>query len=375
MSKNDNKSIQFTLLENWDDFELIKKDWNTLLGQSDADNIFLTWDWINCWRKTQPSSIHPFIIIIQEEGKNIAIAPFYIQDYRLIKFISYKALRFVGDKGSGSEYANFIVKRERSEELKNLLWQYLLNTEVKKYWDFIWFTNVSAWTKGGQSLISALTSVNALHYNQRVVEFAQIPLCNYPEDILPKLSKSLRADIRRPTRRLDKVGGWTMSTCKREDEISQLLETLFSLHNKHWQSAGLGTFARRPELADFYRKFVPIALRKGWLRLLQLESEGEIQAMQLGYVYNNEFLAIQEGYNPDFIPGVGQVLRYYSLTNCQKERLNTYDFLGIYTDHKRRWLSDKKLGANLFIWRYKIKNIPFILKKIWPSGRYLKPYD
>lgn len=96
--------------------------------------------------------------------------------------------------------------------------------------------------------------------------------------------------------------------------------------------------------------------------------------MQLGYVYNNQFLAIQEGYNPDFLAGVGHLLRYFSLQNCQREALKGYDFLGIYTDHKRRWLAEKKLGADLFIWQNKIKNIPFAVTEIWPTGRYLKPF-
>jgi CelD/BcsL family acetyltransferase involved in cellulose biosynthesis len=370
---NNTESFVFRVLQNWNEFAALKEDWQNLLAQSDADNLFLTWEWMDCWRIAQGKLIKPLIIVIQDSQGIIAIAPFYIQEYRLVNLLRYQALRFMGDKGSGSEYSNLIVKKENSLALKSRLWEHLLNPEVKPCWDFIWFTNVAAWTEGGHTLLQSLASVEGLNCNQRTVEFAQIPLSKYSTDILPELSKSLRADIRRPNRRLDKLGRWQMLTCKGDDDISELLEQLFSLHNKHWLNAGLGTFERRPELADFYRIFAPLALKKGWLRLLRLEIHGEIQAMQIGYVYNNEFLAIQEGFNPDFIPGVGQVLRYYSFTNCQKEGLSCYDFLGIYTDHKRRWLAEKKLGANLFIWQKKIKNIPFSIKKIWPTGRYLKP--
>jgi CelD/BcsL family acetyltransferase involved in cellulose biosynthesis len=174
-------------------------------------------------------------------------------------------------------------------------------------------------------------------------------------------------------RRLDKMGPWRVEVSSADSSVNDHLNKLFLLHNKHWQNTGFGSFERNPELVDFYRVFVPLALKKGWLRLLRLESNGEIQAMQLGYVYNNEFLAVQEGFNPDFIPGIGQVLRYYSFTNCQEEGLSCYDFLGVYTDHKRRWLADKKLGSNIFIWHPKMKNIPFSIQEIWPTGRYLKP--
>ncbi|MFT6925944.1 MAG: CelD/BcsL family acetyltransferase involved in cellulose biosynthesis [Psychromonas sp.] len=365
------ESFVFRVIKDWNDFATLKEDWQKLLVQSDADNLFLTWEWINCWRITQGKLIKPLIIVIQDSQGIFAIAPFYIQEYRLANLLTYQALRFVGDKGSGSEYSNFIVKKENSIALKSRLWEYLLSPEVKPCWDFIWFTNVKAWAEGGQTLLQSLASVKGLNCNHRNVEFAPTPLNDFSTDFLPKLSKSLRTNIRQTTRRLDKLGSWEMLTCKDDDEISELLEQLFSLHNKHWLHSGLGTFERRPELADFYRLFVPLALKKGWLRLLRLESHGEIQAMQLGYVYNNEFLAIQEGFNPEFIPGIGQVLRYYSFTHCQKEGLSCYDFLGVYTDHKRRWLAEKKIGANLFIWQTKIKNIPFTVKKIWPTGRYL----
>jgi CelD/BcsL family acetyltransferase involved in cellulose biosynthesis len=367
------QSASVKVIREWDDFKVLKVAWEKLLKQSDADNIFLTWEWINCWRKTQKKSIKPLILVILNDEKIIAIAPFYIQTYRLVNFIPYQALRILGDQGSGSEYANFIVEAADSLALKRMLWQLLLSTAVKPIWDFIWFTNISAWTEGGDSLLQALAAEKKLNYNQRTVEFAQTSLTTLTADILPSLSKSLRTNIRQTSRRLDKLGPWHIDMCDNHSRITEHIETLFSLHNKHWIDAGLGTFERRPELADFYRAFVPIALQKGCLRLLRLESNGETQAMQLGYVYNNEFFAIQEGYNPDFLGGTGQVLRHYSFLNCRSEGLKCYDFLGGYTDHKRRWLADKKLGANLFIWHNKPKNILFSFKKIWPTGRYLKP--
>ena len=375
MSGSRDKSILIEVIKDWEGFSNLKIVWHSLLQQSDADNVFLTWEWIDCWRKTRNKEVKPLIVVIKEQGEVVAIAPFYRQNYRLIQIKNYQALRFLGDQSSGSEYSNFIVKKENSLELKEQLWRYLLSREIKHDWDFIWFTNISSWTVGGKTLLQALTKVQKLHFYSRSVEFSQVCLNDLPEDILPILSKSLRTNIRQTRRRLDKLGDWKIEIIDQSFDLQKQLEQLFSLHNKHWEKLGGGTFQRRPELAAFYRSFVPLALEKGWLKLLSLESEGIVQAMQLGYIYNNRFLAIQEGYNPDFLPGVGQVLRHFSYTHCQKNGVVDYDFLGVYTDHKRRWLAEKKLGENLFIWHDKVKNIPFQLKPIWPTGRYLKPID
>ncbi|QUM81044.1 GNAT family N-acetyltransferase [Moritella sp. 5] len=373
MVNGEDKSIEIRVIKEWSEFEALKPDWQNLLEQSDANHIFLNWEWIDCWRKSQSTVINPLIIVIQNSQQILAIAPFYIQEYRLANLITYQSLRFVGDQNSGSEYSNFIVKAERCLELKSMLWAYLLSPDIKLYWDFIWFTNVASWTAGGTTLLESLATVKPLNCNCRSVEFAQVALRDLTTEILPSLSKNLRMSIRKTHRRLDNIGPWQVEISHKRDDIGKHLEKLFTLHNKHWQYLGLGSFQRRPELVDFYRDFVPLALQKGWLRLLRLESEGEIQAMQLGYVYNNQFLSIQEGYNPDYLSGIGQVLRYFSYRRCKEEGVCCYDFLGVYTDHKRRWLAEKKHGENLFIWHRQMKNLPFEAKQIWPTGRYLKP--
>lgn len=362
--------IKSEVLTTWAEFEALQDRWDELLTQSDADNIFLTWQWINCWRNSVASPITPYIIILKEADHIVAIAPFYQQTYQLLKCIKYKALRFAGDQGIGSEYSNFIVQKKNSETLKQHCWQILL--ENKKQWDFIWLTNIAQWTHAGKNLLSALQKVDGLNSHQRTIEFSASQLSPLGEDILPHLSKSLRTNIKQTQKYLTRKGEWQVKTSDQAETLSSELTTLFSLHNKRWEKAGLqGSFARRPAMADFYQQFAPIALKKGWLRLLRLEVNGEIQAMQIGYVYKQQFLAIQEGFNPDFLAGTGQVLRYFSFQQCIQEQLQSYDFLGIYTDHKRRWLADKKPGCHLFIYSNKLKNLPFKLKEIWPTGQYL----
>lgn len=366
------KSITIRVIRSWREFEDLRGQWDQILEQSDANNIFLTWQWVDCWRKSQTTEINPLIVVLEEFGEMLAIAPFYLQEYKLCNLVKYKTLRFVADHATGSEYSNFIVKHCDSLNLKTLLWQSLLEPQIKSQWDFIWLTNISAWTAGGKSLLQSLSQVTALLHHQRTVEFAQISLDGVGKDILPKLSKSLRTNIRQTATRLEKLGPWKLEITVEDSELALHLDNLFCLHNRRWQSAGLkGTFERRPELVAFYRAFVPLALENGWLRLLRLEANGEIQAMQLGYVYQNTFLAIQEGYNPEFLPGAGQVLRHFSFNNCIDEELSSYDFLGVYTNHKRRWLADKKFGCNLFIWHDQPKSLPFKLAPIWPTGRYL----
>jgi len=362
------------IITSWSEVDQLKKSWNTLLHQSDADNIFLTWQWIDSWKKTCSANTKPFFVILKQAQQVVAIAPFYIQPYRLLKCINYNVLRFAGDQGIGSEYSNFIVQQEHSIALKEQLWSALVASHKKSHWDIIWYSNVASWTRGGETLIAALNKTKKLKQQSREVEFANTDLEKISEQVLPCLSKSLRTNIKQTQGYLSRQGQWQVSFCDNPAQLEEELQRLFTLHNLRWQKAGLqGSFARRPEMAAFYSHFVPRALQQGWLRLAKLECEGITQAMQIGYVYQKQFFALQEGFNAEFQNGVGQVLRYHVFQQCLKEGLTDYDFLGQYTDHKRRWLAQKRNGHNLMIWPNTIKNMIFNVITIWPTGRYLKP--
>lgn len=360
-------------MTSWSEIEKLKEDWNPLLQQSDADSIFLTWQWIESWKKTCSPNTKPFFVVLKQAQQVVAIAPFYIQPYRLFKFFTYQVLRFAGDQGIGSEYSNFIVEQTNSFALKQRLWSVLITTNKTSHWDLIWYSNVASWTKGGETLLASLNS-STLNLKLRIVEFGNTELSAVSPQVLPSLSKSLRTNIKQTQGYLSRQGDWNVSFCNDPSQLEKALQQLFELHNLRWQKAGLkGSFARRPEMVDFYQQFAAQALQQGWLRLAKLECNGITQAIQIGYVYQGQFLAIQEGFNPEFQNGVGQVLRYHVFQQCLKEALTDYDFLGQYTDHKRRWLAKKRDGHNLLIWPNKIKNVFFNFMTIWPTGKYFKP--
>jgi CelD/BcsL family acetyltransferase involved in cellulose biosynthesis len=96
-----------------------------------------------------------------------------------------------------------------------------------------------------------------------------------------------------------------------------------------------------------------------------------MQAVQIGYVYNGEYLAMQEGFNPDFASGVGNVLRHVSIEKLIEEGLKSYDFLGGVSEHKELWQAEERLGHDLLIARPSFKNRLIFQSEIWPTGRYL----
>ena len=54
MDLTSDTATHMSIITDWQVFAALKNEWQGLLRQSDADNIFLTWEWIECWRKATP---------------------------------------------------------------------------------------------------------------------------------------------------------------------------------------------------------------------------------------------------------------------------------------------------------------------------------
>ena len=132
------------------------------------------------------------------------------------------------------------------------------------------------------------------------------------------------------------------------------------------------TVFKKGERKEFYRQFIPHAFKRNWLRFFMLSINGDPCAIQIGYVYNGIYHALQEGFNPTIQQGIGNLLRKRAIEQLIEEGIEEYDFLGGFTQHKARWQAKKRAGIDIFISNNNLKNIAFRFKTIWPKGRFLK---
>ena len=105
-------------------FENIKDlqhSWNSIIKESKANNVFLTYEWLTCWLDAYAPDVKQFIICVKENESIIALAPLIIMPYEEV-IIPLKRLQFIG---SGScDYMDFIILKD-NEECINLLLNYI----------------------------------------------------------------------------------------------------------------------------------------------------------------------------------------------------------------------------------------------------------
>ena len=360
------------IIQNWPEFDSLETEWNELLSRSHADAIFLRWEWIRAWIDAVGKTLRPFVVCARDPGGRLCgLAPLYLSEFRLGGVIPYRALRVMGDYASGADYLDWIIREDCEQEATLAIVKTL--DGAKDRWDCIWVPNVSGWN-GACERISSACEQEGFFLHERPRDFSSFELPKSIDAYLRSQSQNMRQQVKGDMKRVLGRNGISISRCGSEEELSDFLEALFKLHYLRWKQAGeLGTFRRKPAEERFYRLFAPVALRKGWLRISGLKEQGEFKAVQLGYVYRNVFHQMQEGFDPEYVRGAGNVLRARVIEECITEGIEVYDFLGEMTEHKRRWLAKERTGHDLFIGNRNIRSRLLFWKEVWPTGRYLRP--
>jgi CelD/BcsL family acetyltransferase involved in cellulose biosynthesis len=355
------------LITEWRALDALALCWNALLCESEANTLFLTWEWMQSWIRSTGWRQSPLVAVAHDGGAACGIAPFYVARYKLLGAKTVRVLQPMGDMGA--DYPDVIVRRDRAEEISRALFGAL--EKQKRRWDCLWLTNVRGWNGATQRL---LRTTDRFLARQRPAEFCSVALPPTVQEFDFALSAKRRQELRRLRRNLLGQPGTAITRCEKREDLASYLNALFRLHTLRWQRKGEpGTFG--PEKRELYRDFAPKALDRGWLSLYGLKANNEFKAVQIGYTYGDTYHAVQEGYDPDYSPGAGNVLRHEVFGACIKAGLKCYDFLGGMTEHKRMWQGKMREGADLFIGRRSALNRLLFRTPIWPSGRYLRPVD
>ena len=365
------ETLSATVLRDQAAILALEAEWDRLLAASRADTVFLSWDWVRTWLDVAGPSVRPLVVAVRTpDGRLVGLGPHYVSDFRLGRVLPCRILRILGDYASGAECLDWIVDAELEEPVSLAIAQALARHGG---WDALWMPFATGWT-GAERRVLAASRAAGLQGRERGNEFGVVSLPSTFAQYLASLSRNARSMLSRRAKALEEEGGIGFDACTDAAALPALLQDLFRLNHLRWRSAGQdGTFVRKPMEARFYERFAPVALDRGWLRLYVARVKGEVKAVQYGYAYKGAFLQVQEGFDPDAPQGLGNVLRSRVVERCIAEGLSAYDFLGEYTEHKRRWGAEKREGHDFFVCGPGPRGRLLFQLGVWPTGRYLRP--
>ncbi len=148
---------------------------------------------------------------------------------------------------------------------------------------------------------------------------------------------AVRNTVRRSRAKLDKAGAWRIAILTEPDaRLEQGLNNYEAIYRKSWKPA--------ESHPGFVRELCRLAARQGWLRLGELQVDGNAIASQIWLVDNGTAFIFKLAYDPDaarYSPGsvLTAALMEHALDH---DRVGEIDYLSGDDAYKRDWMTHRR---------------------------------
>jgi CelD/BcsL family acetyltransferase involved in cellulose biosynthesis len=306
--------IKLDSFEYFESFFLNNKldlDWNCL---------FVLPMWLKTWWDNFGENQYPEILAGYCKEKLIGLAPLRIQE---------KTARFIGSENV-CDYQDVIVGSNYHYDFLEAIVAHLKNKGIRTLElgtlrpDAVSLTQLPDLAK--QMGHTVVCSQVALSY--------EIELPGTWESYLYMLNGKQRHEIRRKIRRLNEAGHVQFRVLRRWDEISEAMDTFFSLFK-----------ASRPDKSEFltdrmmsfFRLMAQRMAQQGFLKLFFLDIDHVPAAGVMCFDYDNTMFLYNNGYNPQFANlSPGFISKVYSIKDSIEQGKRRYDLLKGNEGYKKR---------------------------------------
>jgi CelD/BcsL family acetyltransferase involved in cellulose biosynthesis len=326
-------------------FDRLENDWNDLLAGSVTDTIFLTREWQKTWWRFFGTGALRIITIREDDaaGSLIAIAP-------LFEDTGADGLRNLSLVGcvDVSDYLDLIVARGSEERVYGALLDYLASADFPA-WDWLHLCTLPAASPANEKLrtLAERRGYKIQHGLHDVSPMIELPATF--DAYLEMLDKKQRHEVRRKLRRIEEANTRWYSIEAKESLNAAVLDFV-DLHKKSRPDKNVFMDER---MQGFFCEMADQMFALDWLQLSFLEIEGERAAGIMGFIYRNDLLVYNSGYDPirfgAYSPG--SVLFARSIQDAITARRRRYDFLRGNEEYKYRFGAHDALVMELHIGR------------------------
>ncbi len=330
------KSLQVRMYESLGDIEILRPCWDQLLGNFRGATTFSSWEWLAPWWRAFGEPRRLLVLaFLNESSQLVGLAPLCLEKRRLTALVDFQVLCFWGDGSGDSDNLDFPVRAGYEDEVAGALLDYLAKESMR--WDYCELNTMPEDSAVGNCLSRLLRHRLWLAYRHYQTGSA-VSLPETWEAYLLQLSGKERAKVAYLRRLLEKKYQTRFYKCENRAELKACLDTLFALHQKHWQRAGEpGSFISSAR-CQFYSEMATLLIGRGQLEFWFLDLDGKPVAAQFGFCFDRIFFSLQEGYDPVYSrDSVGYVLRAHVIRQLIAAGVRRYDFLAGEAASKARW--------------------------------------
>jgi CelD/BcsL family acetyltransferase involved in cellulose biosynthesis len=300
--------------------------WSRLLARSNADALFLSWDWLTLWWDSFSGVLSAGLEILAfyREGDLVGVAPFYRRRVVRSRVLPATSVQLVGVSWRDpetpiSEYLDVIAIAGESDSVRRACAQALLSERAWSEW-------VIGFTDAGQQWCEAFGRVNGGQQYVRDLDRRisyQADLSRGFGEYLRRLGQSTRRSLWNLRRRLAQQGTVSFEQLSRA-EIAGGFSDLNRLHELRWQRpafAGAGL--------DFHTRLAARMASRGELALSRLRVGGQVVSVLYDIRKGARQYNISMGFDPAFSRRVslGLIHLGHAMEAAAEGGVSTYDFL------------------------------------------------
>lgn len=340
-------------------FDELEQEWDSLLEDSQQRVYFLRWGWTRAWwRAFKPTGSRLMIIVCRDEqGRLAGLAPFYVAQRRTAGIPHVRELMFLGTGiyAQTSEYLDLIARRGREREVAEAVVRQL---QASSEWDRLWLNEIPA------------SSIMLPYFCNALGDEPQIAFCNCSyyidttiswDDFSRRVSKSLRKNAFRLTRRLFESHDCKFHRVETVAELEPAMDALVRLHQARWTSKGEPGSFSIPGPEQLLREAAQRALTDGHLRLWTLDIDGRVAAVRLAFLDNGMVHDFQGGFDPAYAKhSLGSIMVGLCIKDCIEDReVREYDFMGGTPGYKELWTKEGRQSLSLSWQRSGVRSLAY----------------
>lgn len=328
-------------LREWSEEEFAgsKAAWDDLLASSDADPLFMSWDWQWRWWKHHSPSLQGTLRLVgvYAGDRLVALAPLYSRSVLVKGVLRVRRMELIGNAwrhphAAFSDYLDVIARRDSKDPVLEVLGEWL---RARRLWDELALCCIRRDGAAAQLVRLLRSFAFAREVDPQSAWCVRLP--DRFDEYVERLGSEVRRKLFNQRRKLN---GPEIRNAG-EAEAADFLRELWRYSGDRWGDAS-GT----ARFQDFHLDFARCAARSGRLRLTRLVTrEGALSVMYnvragttLYYLQSGFEGARSQGLSP------GYLHFGYAIEAAYGEGIERFDLLagsGRHRDYKRDLLTER----------------------------------
>lgn len=313
--------LRIAEISDYNEFKNYREPWDDFLKKSPANNIFLTYDWIDACIRHFCMDERLMILNVFKGERLIGIAPLMIKRYTYLG-IRTRSVCFIGT--GVSDRMDFILEEDK-EAVMTLMLNYIM--KLSSEWDIVDLQEIMEDTGTIDMAKKWLSDKNISNllgpsFNSFLISF------NGNNDILSqKFSNRFYRKLRKAKKRNPALDIKCDRYMNGDIAAKCALSDINTIIKNSWQGRTQRSIFSKSSIKDFHREIFDRFCEKGWVDLATLKANGQ----PIAYVYN--YLYMQRAYNYSmefdkryayFSPGT--TLMFWLLSDSVPRDISEFDF-------------------------------------------------